>query len=312
MANNKENSKNKITKNKTSKESSIKNETNLKQNINKKTLPDSIGLESDMNDDFEEVSNHNKNISNTKRYTSKNIFQTFILICAFVCIIYGLYINLKDNSNKNSEEQTLALSFSDIKKLYSYITLNSYDLPFYSESEITKNSISTDFLFTLLVTTESPGKCQIDLSYPCNVYKVHLNDAYNLLREKYGNIDLISDNYTYGNISCTKDENNNYNCDLIKENNNSYKILTSLVDYKELDDRVIIYDKFLKYDTKNQICYVNNDMTKICANSEDFINNLQELNSDKLVEKYGQKYIHTYLKQNDKIYWYSSKMDIEN
>ena len=135
----------------------------------------------------------------------------------------------------------------------------------------------------------------------------------NKLKAKYGDVKLTKDSYTYNLISCKK-EDNVFNCYIeLGGMEDPYNNLSMITNYVETDEKLEIYDKYLKYvdmddETK---CYVDDDMTIECDNQESFNTDLRVFanTEEYLLEKYGREYVHTYLKdKNGNYYWYSSVM----
>ena len=54
----------------------------------------------------------------------KNMFQSLILICAGLCIFYGLYSIFFGESK--TQNQTAKLEYKDVRKLYGYLKHGQY------------------------------------------------------------------------------------------------------------------------------------------------------------------------------------------
>lgn len=251
-----------------------------------------------------------------KKNDIKNIFQTIILIGAITCIIYGLYtLFVKDNKKAIKTEQ---IQLKDVKILYNYLSEIWPDSPFHENDRITLSSLNENVLFSEYLVSEKIHEktyetegCS-DYMSPCKIATINYDELLTKLKNKYGNVNLTSDTYIYNLINCKK-EDNNFVCYItlggIEE---PYANLSMITNYIETDEKIDIYDKYIKYVNSDETakCYIDNSMTVECNNQSEFNNDLYSLKDEQLLEKYGQEYIHTFLKDKDgKYYWYSSSIN---
>lgn len=247
----------------------------------------------------------------------KNMFQSLVLICAGLCIFYGLYSIFFGESK--TQNQTAKLEYKDVRKLYGYLSETWPISPFHKKDEVLLSNIDENTLFSELIVSEELNKktyeiagCT-DYNSPCKIGEISYDDAINKLKAKYGDVKLTKDSYTYNLISCKK-EDNVLNCYIeLGGMEDPYNNLSMITNYVETDEKLEIYDKYLKYvdmddETK---CYVDDDMTIECDNQKSFNTDLRVFanTEEYLLEKYGREYVHTYLKdKNGSYYWYSSVM----
>ena len=255
-------------------------------------------------------------IPKINKYSFKNILQTLILICGGVCIVYGLY-TLKIETQPEKKVETPKLELKDVKSLYGYLLEIWPDVPFYENERITLTSLDENRIFSELIVSEGLNKKTYETEFctdymsPCKIGEIDETSALNKLKLKYGNVKLTQDEYKYGLITCSKEE-SKYNCFVtLGGYENQIVNIRSMINYIETDEKLDIYDKYLKYNDNK--CYIDNQMTVECNNQSEFKNDLNDMTEEQLLDKYGQEYVHTYLKDIDgNFYWYSSQMKIDS
>ena len=136
----------------------------------------------------------------------KNMFQSLILICAGLCIFYGLYSIFFGESK--TQNQTAKLEYKDVRKLYGYLSETWPISPFHKKDEVLLSNIDENTLFSELIVSEELNKktyeiagCT-DYNSPCKIGEISYDDAINKLKAKYGDVKLTKDSYTYNLISC--------------------------------------------------------------------------------------------------------------
>lgn len=254
-------------------------------------------------------------VKKIKKSPIKNAFQTIILIGAVACIIYGLYTLFIKDDNKKIEEK-INIQLKDVKVLYSYLNEAWPNSSFHENKELNVVTIDENDLFKQFIISENlhektfETESCTDYSVPCKIGSFKYEEVLNKLKSKYGSVKLTKDIYGYNLITCKK-ENDEFNCyitlgGVIEPVSN----LSTIVNYIETDEKLDIYDKYIKYNTEEYSCYIDNSMTIECNNPETFENDVHSLNEEELINKYGGEYIHTYLKdKSGNYYWYSSKMN---
>ncbi len=248
----------------------------------------------------------------------KNMFQTIILICACICIIYGLYtlfFKKDDNKTTNNKQYEQGIQLKEVNVLYSYISDTFLSSPFHETSELTLSEIDENVLFDELIiskkfneeTYESLG-C-VDYDQPCKVGEIQYDEALSELKRRYGNVNLTRDNYSYGLMTCNKTD-NKYECYITLGGIESpINNVSNMTNYIETDGKLEIYDKYFTYELLDNVqCYTDNSRTELCNNQEQLQNDLNKLTKEQLLDKYGKEYVHTFIKDLDgNYYWYSSK-----
>ena len=69
----------------------------------------------------------------------KNMFQSLVLICAGLCIFYGLYSIFFGESK--TQNQTAKLEYKDVRKLYGYLSETWPISPFHKKDEVLLSNI---------------------------------------------------------------------------------------------------------------------------------------------------------------------------
>lgn len=219
-------------------------------------------------------------------------------------IAYGIYTLLP--SNKKVER---TLSYDDAMKIYSYINETFPGSPFHEEKifiqDINENTLFAEILISLGYDkkTYETESCT-DISIPCFIGNIEVDYLNTEIKKRY-NTTLTNDTYFYNGIECTLD-NDKYVCNLSEIDYMIDNVNLSMVyDFKTKDDKLEIYDLYLNYSSEGK-CYLDNSKKYEC--NKGFKEDMNQKNSVELLNNYGMRYKHTFIKVNDQYYWYSSEM----
>lgn len=246
-----------------------------------------------------------RKVKHFTKSSSKNIMQTILLLVGLILIAYGIYTMFP---NINSKE-IRSISYETAIELYTYVDEVYPSSPFHDET-VTIKDINENVLFSQILKILKYDKKSYEtenctnLETPCFIGEIDKSYLDTEISKRYNTI-LTGNTYFYNGIECKLD-NDKYLCNLSLKTISTINVNLSMVyDYKTEDNKLEIYDLYLNY-SSDGTCYLDNSKKYLCDNT--FKDNMNKKNMVELLNQYGRAYKHTFIKENDSYYWYSSEM----